>query len=183
MPVRTEKELLLMLSSAESAKEAFTELYGRFSGKCYSFVAAMVKDDSVAKDMVHDLFLKVWLRRDVISRADSFSSYFFRMTRNAVFDHFESNAVNRRFVSSQAVSQEEFGCYVEDKANLDDLQLLIFNAVSKMPEQRRKIFTLSRYNGMPNREIAALFNLNIRTVENHISNALADIRAALGGAD
>ncbi len=179
MPIRTEQELLRMLSSAEQAKEAFTELYARFSDKCYAFVMALVKDEGVAKDMVHDIFMKVWLRREVISKVDSFSSYFYRMTRNAIFDHFESNAINRKYVSRQLVSSDEFSCYVEDKINFDDLQLLIFKAVSKMPEQRRKIFSMSRYNGLPNREIAALCNLNVRTVENHITNALADIRAAL----
>ncbi len=179
MPIGTEKEILGMLASAEHAKEAFTELYERFAGKCYAFVLAMVKDENTAKDMVHDIFLKVWLRREVISKVDSFSSYFFRMTRNAVFDHFENNAINRKYVDSQTLVLEEFGCFVDEKVNADDLQLLIYNAVSKMPEQRRKIFTLSRYKGMPNREIAALFDLNIRTVENHITNALADIRAAL----
>ncbi len=179
MPTRTEKELLEMLSSAGRAKEAFTELYERFAGKCYSFVLAMVKDEAVAKDTVHDIFLKVWLRREVISGVDSFSSYIFRMTRNAVFDHFESNALNRKFMASRNLPSEDFRCFVDEKVNADELQLLIYNAVSRMPEQRRKIFTLSRYKGMPNREIAALFDLNIRTVENHLTNALADIREAL----
>ncbi len=181
MPTWTEKELLEMLSSADRAKEAFSEIYARFADKCYSFVLAMVKNETVAKDIVHDIFLKIWMRREVISNVDSFSSYFFRMTRNAVFDHFESNAVKRRFVSAQSVSSEEFGCFVDEKINADDLQLLVYNVVCRMPERRRQIFTLSRYKGKSNAEIASIFNLNIRTVENHITNALADIRKALAG--
>ncbi len=181
MPTWTEKELLEMLSSADRAKDAFSEIYARFADKCYSFVLAMVKNETIAKDIVHDIFMKIWMRREVISNVDSFSSYFFRMTRNAVFDHFESNAVNRRFVSAQEASQEEFGCFVDDKVNANELQLLVYNAVCRMPERRRQIFTLSRYKGKSNAEIASIFNLNIRTVENHITNALADIRKALAG--
>ena len=61
----------------------------------------------------------------------------------------------------------------------DELQQLISRAVSRMPEQRRKVFMLSRYNGVPNIRIAEMLGLNVRTVENHITNALADIRMAL----
>lgn len=179
MSGKSEKELLRELSSNEGARLAFAEIYERYSGKCYSFIAAMTKDEDAAKDMTHDIFVKVWLKRIMISKVDSFSSYLFRMTRNAVFDYFESNAINRKYVARQALCQEEFRSYVEEKVNLHDIQLMVFEAVSKMPEQRRRIFTLSRYNGVPNKEIAMLLGLNIRTVENHLTNALSDIRAAL----
>ena len=68
---------------------------------------------------------------------------------------------------------------MDEKVSVDELQLLISKAVSRMPEQRRRIFMLSRYKGVPNVRIAEMFGLNVRTVENHITNALADIRMAL----
>ncbi len=179
MNTKSEKELLKLLSSTGEGQEAFSEIYVRYSGKCFGFINAMIKDEDAAKDMTHDIFVKVWLKRMTISKVDSFSSYLFRMTRNAVFDYFESNAINRKYIARQALCQEEFRSYVEEKVNLHDIQLMVFEAVSRMPEQRRRIFTLSRYNGIPNKEIAMLLGLNIRTVENHLTNALADIRAAL----
>ena len=69
--------------------------------------------------------------------------------------------------------------YVDEKVSIDELQVLIFNAVSRMPEQRRKIFMMSRYRGVPNMKIAEMLGINIRTVENHLTNALADIRTIL----
>ncbi|MDE6872588.1 MAG: RNA polymerase sigma-70 factor [Bacteroidales bacterium] len=157
-------------------------MYHRYSGKCFAFIRSMIKDDEVSKDLVHDIFVKVWLRREIISKVDSFSSYLFRMAKNAVLDYYDSNAINRRYVARQLLCQEEFRPYVEEKVNLDDLQLLVYSVVGQMPEQRRRIFTLSRYKGIPNSEIARMLGINIRTVENHISNALADIRAALAQA-
>ncbi len=179
MAFKSDRELLKRLSSTEESETAFAEIYERYSRKCHGFIASMIKDEDAAKDMTHDIFVKVWLKRGTIAKVDSFSSYLFRMTRNAVFDYFESNAINRKYVARQLLCQEEFRSYVEEKVNLHDIQLMIFQAVSNMPEQRRKIFTLSRYNGVPNKEIAMLLGLNIRTVENHITNALADIRTAL----
>lgn len=175
----SEKDLLGKLVSDVEGKPAFTVLYAKYAPKCRMFVRAMTKDPSAAEDITHDIFVKIWLKRELVSKADSFSSYLFRMVRNAVLDHYESNAIKRRYATRQRMAGEEFRELVEEKVNLDDLELIIFKTVSGMPDQRRRIFSLSRYHGMENKDIATLCGLNIRTVENHITNALADIRLAL----
>ena len=177
---KTNERLLLDdLASARRGKQAFAQLYRMYAPKCRAFVQAMTKDGCVAEDITHDIFVKIWLRRELVSKAGSFSSYLFRMTRNAVLDHYESNAIRRRYVAISSAVGEEFRDYVEEKVNVDDLQLIIFKTVSGMPVQRRRIFTLSRYEGMDNKDIAQMCDINIRTVENHITNALSDIRMAL----
>ena len=175
---RTEEKLLLQALGQSSGK-AFAMLYNLYAGKCMSFVMSIVKDNEVAKDMTHDIFVKVWLKRDIISKVDSFSSYLFRMARNAVMDRLESEVIKRRFVVESLAVSDELRSYVDEKVSVDELQLLISRAVSRMPEQRRRIFMLSRYKGVPNVKIAEMFGLNVRTVENHITNALADLRMAL----
>jgi len=176
----TPKEEKLLLSAlGDSDKRAFAVLYNLYAGKCLHFVASIIKDQDAAKDVTHDIFVKVWLKRDVISKVSSFSAYLFRMARNAVMDRLESEIIRRRFVTESLVVSEEFRMYVDEKVSIDELQVLIFNAVSRMPEQRRKIFMMSRYKGVPNIKIAEMLGINIRTVENHLTNALADIRTAL----
>ena len=176
----TQKEEKLLLSAlGDSDKRAFAVLYNLYAGKCLHFVASIIKDQDAAKDVTHDIFVKVWLKRDVISKVDSFSAYLFRMARNAVMDRLESEVIRRRFVTESLVVSEEFRMCVDEKVSIDELQVLIFNAVSRMPEQRRKIFMMSRYKGVPNMKIAEMLGINIRTVENHLTNALADIRTIL----
>ena len=179
MMEKNEKELLEALVIQGRDRYAFAALYKKYAGKCFSFIRSMTKDEDVAKDLVHDIFVKVWCRREVISKVDSFSSYLFRMSKNAVLDLYESNAINRKYVARQLMCQEGFRSYVDEKVNLHDLQLLIWSAVEAMPEQRRKVFSMSRYKGLPNSEIAEMLGISIRTVENHVTNALADIRAVL----
>lgn len=179
----TQKEERLLLSAlGDSDKKAFAVLYNLYAGKCLHFIASIIKDQDAAKDITHDIFVKVWLKRDIISKVDSFSAYLFRMARNAVMDKLESEVIKRRFVTESLVVSEEFMMYVDEKVSIDELQVLIFNAVSRMPEQRRRIFMMSRYKGVPNIKIAEMLGINIRTVENHLTNALADIRAALAEA-
>ncbi|MBQ8838680.1 MAG: RNA polymerase sigma-70 factor [Bacteroidales bacterium] len=175
----TNEEYILLRALGNSDRKAFAVLYNLYAGKCLAFLESLLKDHEQAKDVTHDIFIKVWQKREIISKVDSFSSYLFKMARNAVMDKFESETIRRRYVARQMLCQEDFRSYVDEVVSVDELQMMIFKAVSRMPEQRRRIFTLSRYKGMSNAEIARLCGLNVRTVENHITNALADIRMLL----
>lgn len=173
------EEYNLLRALGRSDKKAFVILYNLYSGKCMAFIQSLVKDHDAAKDLTHDVFLKVWIKRDIVSKVDSFSSYLFKMAKNAVWDRFESDAIKLRYIARQKLSQEEFRACVDEKVSADELQMLIYNAVNRLPQKRRNIFILSRYKGLSNSEIAQICGLNIRTVENHITNALADIRLVL----
>lgn len=67
----------------------------------------------------------------------------------------------------------------DDNIHLKELELLVTMVVEKMPPQRQKIYKMSRESGMNNEEIARELSINKRTVENHLSQALTDIRKAL----
>lgn len=173
------EEYDLLRSLGRSDKKAFVVLYNLYSGKCLSFIESLLKDHDSAMDLTHDIFLKIWMKRELVSKVDNFSAYLFRMARNAVMDKFESDAIRMRYLARQKSCTEEFRAYVDEKVSLDELQMLIYNAVCHLPKQRKKIFIMSRYKGLSNTEIAQTCGLNVRTVENHITNALADIRLVL----
>ena len=67
----------------------------------------------------------------------------------------------------------------DDNIHLKELELLVTMVVEKMPPQRQKIYKMSRESGINNEEIARELSINKRTVENHLSQALTDIRKAL----
>lgn len=166
-------------SLGKGDKEAFASLYKMYAGKCVNFALMLTKDDVAAKDITHDVFVKVWSGRQVLSKVDSFSSYLFRMMRNEVLNYFEKEQIKRRFIARQTMEVEEFRAYVDEKVDENELQLLIARTMNKMPSQRREVFAMSRYKGVSNKEIANLLGISIRTVEKHISNALSDIREEL----
>jgi RNA polymerase sigma-70 factor (ECF subfamily) len=175
--MKDEKEILRELGMGN--KEAFASLYEMYAPKCQAFVLSFTKDSDFSKDVTHDIFVKVWLKRDVISKLDSFSPYLFRMVKHHIIDQFENNVVKAKFERRQMLTVDDFHNSTEDKIDYDEMQLLIFNAVASMPEKRRKIFIYSRYQNLNNSEIADIMGISIGTVENHITNALKDIREAL----
>lgn len=147
-----------------------------YSGKSYNFVFSFVKDEAVAKDIVQDTFVKLYLKRNELSGISSFNSYLFKMLRNSVFDFFASEVVRRKYIARMAFTQEEFTDIVNEHIDAADLERIILKVVSSMPAQRRGIFILSRFIGIANSDIALRYGISIRTVENHLSNAMRDIR-------
>ena len=156
--------------------KAFELIYNAYVGKSFNFVYSLVKDKEAAKDIVQDTFVKVFLRRDTISKVSSFSAYLYTMLRNAVFDYFDSEQVKNRYSAKFKLSAEGFTDVVNEEMNANELRRRIEESLSGMPKQRQHIFRLSRFKGVPNHEIAEMMGISKRTVENHLSNALRDLR-------
>lgn len=159
--------------------DAFSALYTLYSGKCAGFIKALIHDGEVAGDLTQDIFVKIWVRRKYVSKVSSFESYLLKMAKNAVLDFSKRKGVSRRFQEEAAVLSKELtgedGDYVEHSEFIENLN----RAVSELPPQRRRVFVMSRFQGLSNPQIADLTGLSIRTVETHITHALKHLRKAL----
>ena len=115
-------------------------------------------------------------------RLASFKAYLFKMLKNAVYDYFEELQINRRYVAEMVCVSDDFSDVANNDIDFNELQLIVFRVVSRMPERRREVFRMSRYQHLENKEIAARLGIDIRTVENHITSALAEIRLRIAEA-
>lgn len=170
----TEHELITGLREGRmSAYEAaFHAYYPRF----VRFADYIVKDLPLAKDLVQNVFLKVWRFRDRLAPALSLENYLYVLTKREVLNHLRS-----RKIPEPLSAVEAGGFLAEDSARLDrrvDVSL-IRSLAANLPEQRRKVFVMSRLQGMSNKEIAAALSLSEKTVERHITLAGKQLRAEL----
>ena len=134
-----------------------------------------------AEDISQDVFLTLWNNRLSLNSISNFKAYLFRICKNAAYRHIECALL---FKSYQQREAEKMSIIPEsnetdDNIQLKELELLISMVVEKMPAQRKKIYKMSRVSGMSNDKIAQVLGINKRTVENHLSQALADIRKVL----
>lgn len=167
-----EDERTLLEKLARGDRPSFDALYLRYAAKTEEFLYRMLKNRAEAEDITHDLFLKIWQNRASMAGVTAFGSYLFRMARNAVYDRFDSRVVRSNY-ARQANPLPEYELPDVDNR---DLLLLVRLAVERMPEQRRRIFRMSREEGIANDEIAARLSISTRTVENQISRALSELR-------
>lgn len=173
---RTEENILLG-ALGRSEDKAFIRLYDEYAKAAYAFVVAILKDETVAKDIVQETFVKIWLRRSVVSKVTSFKAYLFKMLRNSVFNHFESADVFHRYLDWAANRPQDDFSY--DSVYFRELWGLVMEAVDLMPSQRKRVFEMSRMEARSNKEISETLGINQRTVENHLANALRDVREYL----
>lgn len=159
-------------------RRAFEVLFLQYQPKLVYFLTGFIKDTELARDMAQDIYLSIWNHKEHLSEVRSFKAYLFKMGKNAVCNYYDHSIVNDKFVAEQLarpVATES----TEDTIFAKQLQSLIDITVCEMPPQRKLIYTMSRVDGLSNGEIAERLNINKRTVENHLTAALADIRKVI----
>jgi RNA polymerase sigma-70 factor (ECF subfamily) len=180
METNTELNYLEKLGKGDHG--AFDLLFTMYYPKVKSFLFGFIKDADIVSDMAQDIFFKIWTNREAISKTTSFRSYLFRMARNMVYDYYEHQTVKEKYDLKQ---QEQYNRFyseivdIEEDLYAKELSLLIDVLIDKMPAQRKRIFIMSRQKGYTNDEIAEHLKINKRTVENHLTQALHDIRTGI----
>lgn len=175
MDKKLEIEYLINLSKGDH--RSYELLFLAYHPKIYHFLCGFIKNEGEAYDMTQEIFYKVWVNRKTMGEVKSFKAYLFTMARHMIYNHYEHNLVKEKYTLSLLTRSEVYE--PEEDLFAKDLSSLIDLVVSQMPEQRQRVFTMSRKEGFSSDEIAARLSIHKRTVENHISNALTDLRKAI----
>jgi len=164
-----EKKLITGLRNGDMSayEQAFHAYYPRF----VHFAEYVVKDLSLAKDLVQNAFIKVWRFRDRLQENLSLENYLYVLTKREILNHLRS----RRDADTLAAWSADLEDATHDPEARTDVAL-IRDQLSVLPEQRRKVFELSRFRGLSNKEIARELSLSEKTVERHITLANRQIR-------
>ncbi len=174
--ITTEKIYVQALCKGD--QKAFEALFLFYHPKLVYYLTGFFKNDELSRDMAQDIFLSVWYNKAKLAEIKSFKAYIFKMGKNAICNYYDHSLVNNKFVAEQ-LTRTDFFENTEEIIFAKQLQSLIDLAVSKMPSQRKLIYTLSRIEGLPNDKIAVKLNIKKRTVENHLTAALADLRKTM----
>ncbi len=173
---KTDKELLFDLS--EGKVKAFENLFICYFPKIKLFLSGFLDREAEAEDLAQDVFVKVWQHRYALEKVENLNAYLYRIAKNTLFTYFDRSA----FPDTVAVTDCRYIPSTEELEEIifaKELDELIDITVDKMPPHRKNIFYLSRQQGLSNEEIALRLNISKRTVEAHISAALADLRKVI----
>ena len=169
------KESIYLQELGQGNHDSFDALFMLYQPKVKAFLAGFIKDEEEVSDMSQDIFFKIWANRKSISQVNSFKAYLFRMARNMIYDYFEHSLVRDSYEHKQ-LEKAHYTELIEDNLYAKELEMLLDIAIEQMPKQRKRIFIMSRKEGRTNEEIADQLQINKRTVENHITQALSDLR-------
>ncbi|MDB5086388.1 MAG: polymerase sigma-70 factor, subfamily [Mucilaginibacter sp.] len=174
----TDLELTDLLKSG--SQSAFTEIYDRYSGLLYIFACKTVKDEDLAEDLVQEIFIYLWDKRQTITFNSSLSSYLYTALRYRFFDLVDKQKVRSDYVQAFQLFIEK-GEYQTDNYIIEkELTAIINKEINNLPAKMREIFLLSRKENLDNKEIAARLEISEKTVKNQLSMALKTLRVKLG---
>jgi len=139
----------------------------------------IVHDRAAAEDVVQDVFLKIWNKRDKLVINTSLKGYLFRSTINTSLNYIESNKRNVPIQKELAEDIQSTVSKVEDQLVAIELQEKLSQSINMLPPKCKQVFMLSRFEGMKYNEIAEYMGISVKTVENQMSKALKRLRRYL----
>lgn len=175
--MQTDQELVKKLR--EGNEKAFETLFFRYSEKAYYFAYRYFQNQRDSEELVQELFTKIWMNRERLDPEKSFNAYLFTIAKNSIFNVFRNQRYERAYMQYVRYFVDYAHQRSEEDVVFADLMRYIDAVVEEMPEKRRKIFLMSRKEGMSYKAIAAELQVSEKTVETHIRLALQTIKDAL----
>lgn len=171
-----ENWLQLWSNIKQGDQHSLSELYCCTYSQLFNYGFKIVPDEALVEDCIQQLFLNVWSKRDVVSEAESVKSYLFTSFRRLIFRRLKKqrNQVKRNHRYSQhqndkIPTREELIIFYEtERFKKTQLQ----TALDSLSKRQRQAIYLKYYNGLSNKEISEVMDVNKQSVYNHISKAL-----------
>lgn len=170
------EEHIIIMGVVSGEHNAFRALFIKYYPKVNYFITHFIKSEEVAEELSQDIFLKIWENRARLSNIQSLSSYLYRMAKHALINYLEHKYIEESYL---ATLHQPLSSGIEEELDAKELEFLVQLVVDRMPEQRRKIYKMSREEHIRNGEIASLLGITEKTVNNQLSLALKEIRKAV----
>jgi RNA polymerase sigma-70 factor (family 1) len=174
-----ENEQHLFRRVSEGDREAFRLVFELYNGRLTTFIFKLTKSETVAAELVQDIFVNLWIRRSHLAGLKNAQAYLFTMASNRTIDHLRKVSAESRMLVDLWERVTNLNEATEDAYNAKECNNLINKAIVQLSLQKQKIFRLSRYEGLKHEEIADYLGLSKSTVKNHLVETLRHIRTYL----
>lgn len=166
-----------ILALKEGHTETFEQVYHTYHEKLYFYFLKHTRSQLWSEELLQTTFVKLWHYRQQLSTAHTLSEQIFRIAKTSLIDMVRHNKHHQHFLQSYTADLLQKGLSAEP-ANRDTIRQL-HREMDKLPPVRKKVFMLSRIDGLSHKEISSLLAISPKTVEVHITKALKQLRRAL----
>ncbi len=161
-------------------QDHFQELFKEYYGSLCHFAASFLNDPASAEDIVQQVFINIWDRREAIDSEKPVKSYLLASVKNRCLNYIRDNKKYRSyFLDIEA--EMEIPVKAKDLISEKYLNDKLEAALNKLPEKCREIFVLCRFEEMKYKQVAEKLGVSQKTVEAQMSKALKIMRNELKG--
>lgn len=174
-----ERQLLEAVSRGD--ERSFQLFFDTFRPGLFAYISKFVKSVPVAEELVMDIFTKLWVGRDLLTKIDDMDAFLFRIARNKSIDFLRSVARDPRFEELLWERMQHHSAEDPDaRLMVKEFEELLSRAIQLLSPQRKKVYEMSRKQEMTHDQIAAELQISRATVNNHIVEAQRFIKSYLG---
>jgi RNA polymerase sigma-70 factor (ECF subfamily) len=170
---RNDQEIMTAVARGNLA--AMSEIYERRHRALFRFFFRLTGRQTTAEDLVHEVFLRMIRYRNTYQAGDSFEAWMYRIARNVLADHakkhrLETPAEDGQFETVASSRPSAF----DDMAKQQDLNLL-YRALRELPEEKRELIVLSRFQGLSHEQIGEIVGCETGTVKVRMFRAMKEV--------
>ncbi|MGV8138428.1 MAG: RNA polymerase sigma factor [Mangrovibacterium sp.] len=168
-------------SDRKLTRDGLQALMSLYSEGLFVFVRGIVRNNETAEELVSDVFVKIWSKRDQFANIRNIKSYLFILARNESISFIRRNK-RVKIINIEEVDDYYFTPLESDGSELFDQEMIDRSnrIIESLPTKCKMAFSLAKVNGLKYREIAEIMGISPLTVKNHIAYALEKICSGLG---
>lgn len=173
----TDLQLISLLKKDDEA--AFAEIYARYAENLTGFVSSKLFSLDDARDIIHDLFVKLWHERKQLEITSNLKGYLFTLSRYHVIDKIRKNITREKYIETAQALRIVYEPTIDQLIAAKELQQNIDKSLNKLSPRVKEIYKLSREENLSISEIAEQLNVSEQTVKNQLTSALKHLRQSL----
>ena len=159
-------------------EQAFVRVFDQYRKRIFGVAMTLLKSEEQAKEVVQEVFLKVWTKRDELANVQSLENFLFIMARNMILNDLKRQVLDRN-------AKSEFSHNSNQVNNADwsireqQCEDLLSEVINRLPPQQQLVYRMAKVDGMSYDGIARQLNISRFTVRNHMAEALRSIRLTI----
>lgn len=158
-------------------RQAFDEIYKEFSPRLYNFILSIVGTSSDSQDILQNVFIKVWEKRADLIVEKNFEAYIYTIARHHVYNHLRAKLYTH-LVPADGVELAD-NSSIEQSIFQKDVTLYFKDIINRLPEKRREIFIMNKFQDMSYKEIAEKLSISENTVDTQLRRAMAFLKSKI----
>lgn len=166
---------------AKLSRGDFSKLYNTHKEFLFNVLIGVGGSQELVEDIIHEIFLRVWLLREKIKPNASLRSYMFRIGQNLIVDYYRKINHERYFESTYSSWFDTSYLINLDKIFEEDKISKIKHAINKLPPKRKKVYELCKFEEKSYTEISELMCISPSTISDHVVKANRFIKAEVKG--
>lgn len=158
---------------------AFEQLFKSHFKALHAYASVILKDEDDAEEIVQNMFLKFWEKRELLDVQTSIKAYLYKCVYHDSLNLLKHQKIKTKYQDFASYSMNKQHLPASSRVEMTELEYNLSLALNELPEQCRTIFQMSRFEELKYREIAERMGLSVKTIENQMGKALRILRLEL----